>query len=43
LSASGDVVLARYVEHLLVGPLDDLIGDIPFLFLGEVADIAGVD
>ena len=40
----GDIVLAgQEEEYLLVGPLDDLIGDVPLLFLGEVADIAGVN
>src|SRR4029077_12427283 len=39
----GNVVLARYVKHLLVGRFDDLIGVVPLLFLGEVADVAGVD
>jgi hypothetical protein len=36
-------MLAGQEEHLLVGRFDDLIGVVPLLLLGEVADIAGMD
>jgi len=39
----GDVVLAGREEHLLVGRFDDLTSVVPLLFLGKVADIAGMD
>src|SRR5580704_6606411 len=39
----GDVVLAGQEEYLLVGGFDDVIGVVPLLLLGEVADIAGMD
>jgi hypothetical protein len=39
----GDVMLAGQEEHLLIGRFDDLIGVVPLLLFGEVANIAGMD
>ena len=43
LAIVGDVVLAGQEEDLLVGRFDDLIGDVPLFFFGNVADIAGMN
>src|ERR1044071_1664859 len=35
----GNVMLARDIEYLLVRPFDDLVGGVPLLLLGQMADI----
>jgi hypothetical protein len=43
LSASATSCSTGDKEHFFIGRFDDLISGVPFLFLREVADVAGMD